>query len=153
MKESQHYDYEVNEIELLDKLHLQFALYNYNKFKKALRGLEERIKLIQDQKLQLPSGIVVKREVLNSNKPNRLLELMEKQQILLSKYRDYEYYVELVDDFVKGISEPDKSLIIDRYYNSMSWALLEEKYNFSERQMSRIIKRNIKTYNSINNSQ
>ena len=150
MNTSEHYDYEINDIELLDQLHIQFALSNYCKFKAVMKSLEDKIKYINDQKHTLPSGIVKKREALFSKKPNKLLDLMEKEQILLAKYKGYQYYIDLADNFVKGIPEPGKSLIIDRYYNSMNWSLLEDKYNFSERQMNRIIKRNIKSYNTIN---
>ena len=102
-------------------MHIQFALYNYCRFKVAMKSLEHRIKIIDDQKHKLPSGIVKRREVLFSNKPNRLLDLMEKEQVFLSNYKGYQYYIDLAESFVNRVSDPGKSLITDRYFNSMSW--------------------------------
>ena len=73
MNTSEHYDYEINDIELLDQLHIQFALSNYCKFKAVMKSLEDKIKYINDQKHTLPSGIVKKREALFSKKPGLLL--------------------------------------------------------------------------------
>ena len=115
-----------------------------------MKNLEDKIKSIDDQKHALPGGIVKKREALFSKKPSKLLELMEKEQILLANYKGYQYYIDLADSFVKATSEPGKSVIIDRYLNSMSWVHLEKKYNFSKRQMNRIIERNIKIFNLSN---
>lgn len=143
---SEHYDYEINGIELLDQLHIQFALSNYRRILKEMKKLEAKIEEINDQKHKLPTGIVKRGENHHINKNSILLELMEKEQLLLVNYRGYQYYNRLADNFINSLSEPVKSIVVDKYIRLMRWSTVERKHNFSRRQMNRMIIRYVKLF-------
>lgn len=129
---------------LLGNLHLHFALTYYNKFRKELIKIENEIGLINDQKTRVQGGIIFKNNRSNTSNNDRLLNLLEIEDGLRLEYNLLMYYIKIVDDFLSNQNDFDRRVLIGRFIEKLSWYEMENRFNFSKRQLYRIISKIIR---------
>lgn len=116
--------------------------FNHNKVVKA----RERINAINDLMTHIPSGINTLPKSKTTVKNSRLLDLIERKDIILHNVQAHVYYLQLAYDFIYWLSSPERQMIVDRYINNMTIDELSNKYHFSNRQIYRYIDQLINDY-------
>ena len=124
---------------------VKHALLNYHKFKGWIKSCEDEIEVIETKQIKTGGSIIRMPEQPTSNSSKQIHWIMAKDKIR-KKIDNYNYFIELADDFIKSVPPSSRCLVYDRFVTQMSYEELTKKYVYSERHIRRKIDRLIERY-------
>ena len=125
---------------------LKMALLNYAQLKGNVRKIEDDVEVVNAKRFKIGGSIIKMPE--NGSKPRDLIiiENLEKLEKLKASHSVHHYLVELANEFIEALTDPYKSMVIDKYINRISNYELEQKYSYSVRQINRIVEKLIEKF-------
>ena len=124
---------------------VKHALLNYHKFKEWIQQCHDEIEVIETKQTKTGGSIIRMPEQPTSNSSKQIHWIMAKDKIR-KKIDNYNYFIELADDFIKSVPPSSRCLVYDRFVTQMSYEELAKKYNYSQRHIRRKIDRLIERY-------
>ena len=124
---------------------VKHALLNYHKFKGWIKSCEDEIEVIETKQIKTGGSIIRMPEQPTSNSSKQIHWIMAKDKIR-KKIDNYNYFIELADDFIKSVPPSSKKLIEDKFIHKISNNDLAKKYSYNERHIRRKIDRLIERY-------
>lgn len=118
-------------------------LMNYYKIKTLLKKREEQL-IVKQNQLYGVQGI--KYDTIQGggglSQDERVVALMIPKDYIEDKVKELRAELRLLDYILESV-EDEKEMVNDRFINCMTFAELEHKYNYSRKQIKRIIKKSL----------
>jgi hypothetical protein len=124
---------------------VKHALLNYHKFKEWIESCKDEIMVIETKQIKTGGSVIRMPEQPTSNSSKQISWIMAKDKIR-KKIDNYQYFIELADDFIQAVPPSSRCLVYDRFVSQMSYEELEAKYSYSQRHIRRKIDRLIERY-------
>jgi hypothetical protein len=118
---------------------VKMALINYHEMHK-IDDVLGQIEVVNAKRFKVGGSLI---KIPENPKPRDLviLDNLERLDVLRNSLKVHQYLAELADVFINALPEPYQSMVVDKYVNKLNCYELEEKYNYSCRQINRIIDR------------
>ena len=124
---------------------VKHALLNYHKFKEWIQQCHDEIEVIVTKQTKT-GGSVIKMPEQPQNQSSKQIHWIMAKDKIYKKIDNYNYFIELADDFIKSVPPSSRCLVYDKFIKQMSYEELAKKYNYSQRHIQRKINRLIERY-------
>lgn len=124
---------------------VKHALLNYHKFKQWIKEQHDEIEVIETKQTKT-GGSVIKMPEQPQNQSSKQIHWIMAKDKIYKKIDNYNYFIELADDFIKSVPPSSRCLVYDKFIIQMSYEELAKKYNYSQRHIHRKINRLIERY-------
>ena len=124
---------------------LKYALQNYNHLSKWIERAELQIEEI-NAKMTRTSGSIAKKPEGNFNRERFLLTSIEKKDKIKFRISNFEYLIDLADEFIKWLPSDIREIVIAKYIKGLSQQELEVQFFYSPRWIRELIYNYIEKY-------
>ena len=124
---------------------LKYALQNYHHLSKWIERANLQIEEI-DAKMIRTSGSIAKKPVGSFNREKFLLASIEKKDKIRFRISNFEYLIDLADDFIIWLPDEISLMVIDKYIKQVSKYDLENTHFYTSRWIRELIYAYIEKY-------
>jgi len=124
---------------------IKYGLQNYHHFPNWIDSVDLKIEAI-DTLMTKSGGSIVKKPEGNFDRQSFLISQISRKGVLENLKANYQFYIDLVDNFINSLKGEEYEIMSDKYINGISHDELCYKYFFSPRTLYRHIDRIIENY-------
>lgn len=114
------------------------ALTNYHEIKRAIKIDLQNLTIIRNKKMKI-GGSIVKRSQNPMSRDEVIIENMDTEDRYVIELKNHQYWIFLVDEFIKSCDGEIKKIVIDLYIRKIRMDEIIDIYSYSKSQIHRRI--------------